>query len=129
MPHFSFEYSANIEQEVDISLLCNLLRQEGLKTGIFPLAGIRVRAICCHHYSIADGSPDHAFIDISVRLRGGRSIEARKKATAEIFAAVEAHLESVLTSRPLALSFEMRNIDPELSPKQNSIRNFIAGGS
>lgn len=30
-----------------------------------------------HHVVIADGNPDHAYLDISIRLRGGRSAEAR----------------------------------------------------
>ena len=31
-----------------------------------------MHAFATDHYSIADGNPDHGFIDISVRLRGGR---------------------------------------------------------
>ncbi len=125
MPHIVFEYSANMESHVDISALCEQLRVAGLETGIFPLAGLRVRALRCEHYAIADGNPDYGFIDISVRLRAGRSLEARKTATAHIFAAAEDFLGEILESQPLALSLEMRDIDAELSPKRNSIRNFL----
>lgn len=129
MPHFIVEYSSNMEEVVDMADFCNLLRVTGIKTGVFPEAGIRVRAHRCDTYSIADGKLDAGFIDISVRLRGGRTLAVRKKATAEVFAAAEAYLEPVFSSTPFALSFEMRDIDPDLSPKRSSIREFLSKGN
>ena len=125
MPHLSIEYSANLESDVDMGALCERLRVAGIATGIFPLAGIRVRALRCDHYAIADGRPEHGFIDISVRLRGGRPMDKRKTATAEIFAAAEEFLADVIATKPIALSLEMRDIDPELSPKLYTIRNYV----
>ena len=126
MPHIVFEYSANLDSEVDIAAFCEMLRLAGLETRIFPLAGIRVRAIRCDAYAIADADPRNVFIDISVRLRAGRDLETRRRATAEIFEAAERFLGPLFDSRPLALSLEMRDIDPELSPKRNSIRQHMA---
>ncbi len=125
MPHFSIEYSSNLEQVINMKDFCNVLRLAGIETKVFPLAGIRVRAIRCDHYSIADNQPENSFIDISVRLREGRELSIKKDATNHIFAAAEKYLKSVLDQYPLALSFEMRDIDPELSPKVNSIRKFL----
>ena len=96
-----------------------------IETGVFPMAGVRVRAFAANHVAIADGDPPHSYIDISIRLRAGRTLEARKAATAQVFAAAEAFLAPVMARRSLALSFEMRDIDPELSPKTGSIRNFL----
>lgn len=125
MPHFIVEYSANVEDAVDMRDFCETLRVAGLATGIFPEAGIRVRAYRSDAFAIADGRPDAGFIDITVRLRAGRTMEVRKDATKHIFDAAEAYLEPLFAERPLALSFEMRNIDPDLSPKRNSIRDFM----
>lgn len=125
MPHFSIEYSANLEPDVDMAALCDLLRQTAIKTGVFPMAGVRVRAIAVDHYAIADGDRAHGFLDLSVRLRAGRELDVRKAATAEIFSALEAFLAPVMEKRPIAVSMEMRNIDPELSPKTGSIRRFL----
>ncbi|WP_166418762.1 5-carboxymethyl-2-hydroxymuconate Delta-isomerase [Cochlodiniinecator piscidefendens] len=127
MPHFSIEYSRNLESLVDIAGLCDALRAAGIETGVFPMAGIRVRAFACDHYSIADGQPDRAFIDLSVRLRGGRTLEVRKAATQAIFQTAETFLSEVMDKHPIALSMEMRDIDPDLSPKLNSIRKFLSG--
>jgi len=125
MPHFSIEYSANLEDRIDMAALCDILRKAGVETGVFPLSGIRVRAIRCDHHAIADLDPDNAFIDIGVRLRGGRDLETRKKATAEIFAAAERFLEPCFAAFPFALSLEMRDIDPELAPKRSSIGDHM----
>jgi 5-carboxymethyl-2-hydroxymuconate isomerase len=125
MPHFIVEYSANIESSVDMAQLCELIRATAVTIDALPMAGIRVRAIKVAHYAIADGNPDHAYIDVSVRLRGGRTIEVRKAATQTLFDAVKTFLEPAMAERSLALSFEMRDIDPELSPKCGSIREHL----
>lgn len=125
MPHIRFEYSANLEGLIDWSGLCACLRDAALETGIFPLAGIRVRGIRCDHYLIADGHPDNGFIDISVRLRGGRPAEAKARATEAIFAAARDYLAEHIAAHRFALSLEMRDIDPALSPKLNTIRDHM----
>lgn len=129
MPHIQIDYSANLESRLDVSGLCRALRDAAVATGILPLAGIRVRATACTHVVIADGNPDHAFLDISLRLRGGRSAEAKAQATAHVFAAAEAFCAPVLESSSFMLSFEMRDIDPALSPKTSSIRRYLPGES
>ena len=125
MPHLSLEYSANMEGRVDISALCNVIRLAAIETGVFPMKGIRVRAIRCDHYSIADGGDHHGFIDISVRLREGRPQAKKEAATADIFAAAQAFLAVEIASRSIALSLEMRDIDASLSPKINTIPDHL----
>jgi 5-carboxymethyl-2-hydroxymuconate isomerase len=119
------DYSANLEDAVDIADLCNCLRLAAIETGVFPMAGIRVRAFPATHVSIADGDPKHGYIDISVRLRAGRDLATRQVATQAIFDAARAYLAPCMATQSLALSFEMRNIDPELSPKCGTIRDHL----
>ena len=127
MPHFHVDYSANLEERLQIFSLLTVLRDAAMETGIFPLAGIRIRATACDHWIIADGNPDHAFLDITIRLRAGRSAEAKKQATERIFAAAEAFCADVMATSSFMLSLEMRDIDPELSPKASSIRKYLPG--
>ena len=82
MPHIQIDYSSNLEARLDVAGLCRVLRDAAVETGVLPLAGIRVRAHAADHVLIADGQPGHAFIDISVRLRGGRSDADKARATA-----------------------------------------------
>ncbi len=128
MPHIQIDYSPNLEARLDIAGLCVVLRDAAVATGVLPLAGIRVRAIRVDHVVIADGNPDHAFLDIAVRLRGGRSAEAKAKATEIIFAAAQAYCAGVMATSSFMLSMEMRDIDPSLSPKASSIRKYLPGG-
>lgn len=127
MPHFHIDYSRNLEERLDIAGLCSVLRDAAVETGVFPLAGIRVRATACDHWVIADGNPGHAFLDISVRLRAGRTHETRAKATQKLFEAAQAYCQTVLDSSSFMLSMEMRDIDPDLSPKYSSIRKHLPG--
>lgn len=129
MPHIQIDYSPNLDQRLDVAGLCRVLRDAAVATGVLPLAGIRVRAIKADHVVIADGNPDHAYLDISVRLRGGRSDAAKADATATIFAAAEAFCAEVMASSSFMLSMEMRDIDPALSPKASSIRKYLPGGT
>lgn len=127
MAHFTIDYSPNLEEVVDWPAFCDLLRTEAIATGVFPLAGIRVRAFAANYVSIADGDPQHGYVDISVRLREGRELEARQKATTALFAAAESFLKPIMETRSLALSMEMRNIDAGLSPKTGTIRDHLKG--
>ena len=130
MPHIpptQIVFPPTREARLDIGGLCGVLRDAAAATGILPLAGIRVRATACTHVVIADGNPDHAFLDISLRLRGGRSAEDKARATAEIFAAAETFCAEGLATSSFMLSFEMRAIDPALSPKTSSILRYLPG--
>ncbi|WP_420395361.1 5-carboxymethyl-2-hydroxymuconate isomerase [Nioella sp.] len=125
MPHITVDYSPNMEDRADIAALCDALRLAAIETGILPMPGIRVRAIRATHVSIADGDPQHGYVDISLRLRAGRPDDAKRAATAHIFAAAEAFLAPVMAIHSVALSFEMRDIDPDLSPKTGTIRDHL----
>jgi 5-carboxymethyl-2-hydroxymuconate isomerase len=125
VPHIHIEYSSNLEERLDITGLLVVLRDAALETGLFPLAGIRVRATPARHVLIADGNPDHAFLDISLRLRGGRELDVRKKATDEIYGKVRAYCAETLETSSFLLSFEMRNIDPDLAPKDSSVARYL----
>ena len=85
MPHFSIEYSANLDARVDMPEIVELVRKAAVETGIFPLGGIRVRAVKCEHYAIADGNPQHGFLAMVLRLGEGRDLAARKRAGEHIF--------------------------------------------
>src|SRR5436305_12711234 len=103
MPHFSIEYSANLDAEVDIGEICELVRKAAVETGIFPLGGIRVRAIRCEHYAIADGRPGYAFLAVLLRLGEGRVLAARQLAGEHIFRALTAILETLFSKGILYL--------------------------
>jgi 5-carboxymethyl-2-hydroxymuconate isomerase len=119
------DYSANVEPDLDIGGLCNTLRDVAASIDAFPLAGVKVRAVRVDHYAIADGNPEHGFIDISVRIREGRDMETKQNAAQKIFEAANEFVADVMQRRSLALSLELRDIDAALSPKSGSIRKYL----
>jgi 5-carboxymethyl-2-hydroxymuconate isomerase len=125
MPHFSIEYSANLEGAVDMSEVCEIVRRAAVETGIFPIGGIRVRAIACKHYAIADGRNDYGFLAMLLRLGEGRDLAERKKAGEHIFRALSTYLDPVFRAGKFALSFDMQINDKETSFKRNNIHDAL----
>src|ERR1700756_1882922 len=108
MPHFTIEYSANLDKRVDMAKVVEIVRNAAVQTGIFPLGGIRVRAIKGEHNAIADGNPNLGFLDMVLRLGEGRDLATRKKAGEHIFKALSACLDPVFAKGKFALSFDMQ---------------------
>jgi 5-carboxymethyl-2-hydroxymuconate isomerase len=125
MPHFTIEYSANLDTRVDMAKVVELVRKAAVETGIFPLGGIRVRAIRCEHYAIADGAPQHGFLAMVLRLGEGRDLATRKKAGEHIFRALSGHLDPVFAGSQFALSFDMQINDKETSWKRNNLHEAL----
>ena len=125
MPHFTIEYSANLEGRVDIAAVVELVRNAAVQTGIFPLGGIRVRAIKCEHYVIADGRRNYGFLDMVLRLGEGRDLPTRKQAGEHIFKTLSAYLDPVFANSKFALSFDMQINDKETSWKRNNIHDTL----
>jgi len=125
MPHFTIEYSANLDTVVDMGEIVELVRNAAVETGIFPLGGIRVRAVKCEHYAIADGNPGFSFLDMVLRLGEGRDLIARKKAGEHIFEALSAYLDPVFAQNKFALSFDMQINDKETSWKRKNIHEAL----
>ena len=125
MPHFTIEYSANLDSRLDVGEVVEVVRKAAVETGIFPLGGIRVRAIACEHYAIADGSSHHGFLAMVLRLGEGRDLTARKKAGEHIFRVLSDHLDPVFATSQFALSFDMQINDKETSWKRNNIHGAL----
>jgi len=125
MPHFQIDYSANLEAAVDMGALCEAIRAEAAGIETFPTAGIRVRASRVDHVAMADGDPRHGFVDVSIRLREGRSEDVKKDALARIFAVLKEFMAPAMQSRSVALSAEMRDITADLSLKFGNVRGHL----
>ena len=125
MPHFTIEYSANLDTRVDMGAVVEVVRKAAVETGIFPLGGIRVRAIRCEHYAIANGQRDFGFLDMVLRLGEGRDLATRKEAGEHIFRMLSDHLDPVFAQSPLALSFDMQINDKQTSWKRNNIHEQL----
>ncbi len=125
MPHFIVEYSANLAPEVDIEGLVAVVHRAAIATGIFPLKGTRTRASRREIYIVADGHRDNTFVHVSARIGHGRPLEVRTQAGEAVFNAAREFLRPYFESHPLALSFEMQEIEPGTSFKSNNLPQWI----
>ncbi len=122
---FTLEYSGNLDARVDMGKTVEVVRKAAVETGIFPLGGIRVRAVRCEHYAIADGNPDLGFLAMVLRLGEGRDLATRKKAGEHVFRALSTSLDPVFANSKFALSFDMQINDKETSWKRNNIHDVL----
>ncbi|WP_299043183.1 5-carboxymethyl-2-hydroxymuconate isomerase [uncultured Tateyamaria sp.] len=125
MPHIILDYSANLETVMDMHGLCVALKDAAAATGVFPPAGIRVRAHAANHFVVADGDPKHSFIDITIRLAAGRSDAQKTQATDAVFDAARAFTADHMATHPFMLSLDLREIDADHSRKISSIRDHL----
>nr|WP_238812894.1 5-carboxymethyl-2-hydroxymuconate Delta-isomerase [Paraburkholderia sp. SG-MS1] len=130
----TLEYSANLAGAERIGQLCNALaqclaaqRQNGNESvneseqRVYPLGGIRVRAVRCEQYCIADGGPDAAFLHANLKIGAGRS-GATKKATGDaLFALIKQHFALEFEQQGLALSLEIGEFSEAGTWKHNNL--------
>jgi 5-carboxymethyl-2-hydroxymuconate isomerase len=112
MAHFIYEYSANLPSaELDLPGLMAKMHAAAADSGVFPLAGLRSRAIRCEDFRVGDGNPQHGFVNLSMKVGRGRDLDTRMEIGRLLFDLMIDHLQPLLTSRGLAVSFEMRELE------------------
>lgn len=126
MPHIWVEYSANIENEIDVPHLLENVQKALIDDGsIFPLAGARTRGVRVDNYLIVDGHPDNAFVHVLLRIASGRSEADRKAAGERVFATVQKDLADLMARRPLGLSVQMEESDGIVNLKTSNYRDYL----
>ena len=76
--------------------------------------------------SVADGHPDNGFINVFLRIAPGRPFEVRQAAGQELFQALCDYLEPIYSSSPLAISYEIQELDADLRWKKNNLRDYMS---
>ena len=125
MPHFILEYSANLDDDLDLDGLFGALHETAMDTGVFPLGGIRFRAVRCDNYLIADADPDNAFVHMTAKIGRRRDPDVRQEVAEKIFNTLAEYLDPLYGERPLAISFELTELTPGLSFRKNNIHERI----
>jgi len=127
MSHMTLEYSANLRPDGDFPELCRKLAQfmsalivDGVP--VFPPGGVRVRAIACEEYCIADGTAvDAGFVHANLKIGAGRSEAAKQATCAGLFAIMKAHFTRHFALQGLALSLELNEFSEAGTLKHNNL--------
>jgi 5-carboxymethyl-2-hydroxymuconate isomerase len=113
MPHVVILYTPQLDAETDMGALCRSLA-DALQTvhdeagqRVFPTAGIRVLAYPAAHHAVADGSGDHAFCWLNLRMGRGRSAAVQQAAGQALAAAAKAHFTPLLARRAVGLTLQV----------------------
>ncbi|HSS27761.1 MAG TPA: 5-carboxymethyl-2-hydroxymuconate Delta-isomerase [Usitatibacter sp.] len=123
----TLEYSSNLRAAGRLDELCRKLARfmTGLEVEgkpIFPAGGVRVRAIPCEDYCIADGSiADAGFVHAILKIGAGRSEAAKNATKAGLFEIMKAHFEELYQKRALALSLEFIEFSESGTLKHNNL--------
>jgi 5-carboxymethyl-2-hydroxymuconate isomerase len=125
VPHLIVEYSANVENRIDLNELLDRLYRTATESGMFPLGGIRVRAYRADHYRVADCDPENAFVHVTAIVGAGRALERRAEVSRLLFDALCDQLAEAQATSPLAISFNMREFDSVLNFKKNNLHEFV----
>ena len=125
MAHLTVQYSQNLDHDVDMSEFCSVMSVAMQETGVFPLAGIRVRAYPMPRYSVADDHPKNAFVDMVLRMGEGRSDATKSEVGTFLMSRAEAVFVPLLAEPFFALSLEIVTISKPFSWKTNSIHARI----
>lgn len=113
MPHVVILYTANLERESDMAVLCRALANTMLAVKdedgkrVFPTGGVRVLAYPAAHSAVADGSGDHAFAYLNLRMGRGRSDIAKKNAGEALATATLSHFAPILARRSVGVTLQI----------------------
>ena len=70
MAHFIYEYSANLPAEqLDLPGLMEKMHAAAAAGGVFPLDGMRSRAVRCEDFRIGAGNPEYGFLNLSMKVQ------------------------------------------------------------
>jgi 5-carboxymethyl-2-hydroxymuconate isomerase len=121
MAHLTFEYTANIKSQANMPALLLKANQALIAQGVFPIGGIRSRAVELEDFCMADGQADYAFVHATLKIGAGRTPEAKKKTCDDLFEVVKAHFAELFAQRYLALSMELYEFDEGGTYKHNNV--------
>ena len=122
MAHFIYEYSANLPAaQLDLPGLMEKMHNAAAESGIFPLAGLRSRALRCEDFRVGDGNPENGFLNLSMKVGAGRDLDTRMAIGRTLFDILIEHLQPLFDSRGLAVSFEMRELEEQVKFNHKNI--------
>lgn len=113
MPHLVILYTPNVEAHTDMSALCRALADTMLEqrddagAQVYPTGGTRVLAYPAAHFAVADGSGDHGFVYLNVRMAAGRPDALKKRIGDALLARTKQHFEPLLAHRHVGITLQI----------------------
>ena len=129
MPHLIVEYTANLEREGDLPGLLRKANEALIaQDGVFPIGGIRSRAVRLDCYRMADGAEDYAFVHATLKIGAGRDETTKARVGDALFAVIKQHFAALYEKRYLALSLEIAEFSEAGTWKHNNVHTRFKKG-
>ena len=149
MPHLVIYYTANLDAETDMTVLCRTLadtmlavRDEDGKP-VFPTGGTRVLAYPAPHCAVSDGGAagraagthtgaangdagDYAFVYLNLRMGRGRSAATHKKVGDALLLASKTHFQTLFTQRHIGVTLQIDEGPEVFDAKHSNIHPLVA---
>ena len=132
MPHVVVQYTANLEPEANVGVLCKALaevlvsQRDGSGARVFPIGGTRVLAYPSRHYAVADGKGDYAFVYLNLRIAPGRSAGAIERTGEALLAATQVHFAPIFASRTIGVTLQIDEGAPMFDAKHSNLHPLFA---
>jgi len=132
MPHLVLQYTADLEPEARIDVLCARLaevlvgQRDAAGVAVFPIAGTRVLAYPARHHAVADGHADRGFCYLNLRIAPGREAALVHAAGEAVMAAVRDHFAEWLEERSLGITLQIDEGEPVYYAKGGNLHAAFA---
>lgn len=122
MPHLVMLYTGQLDQEVEMGVLCRQLAdamiavRDEANQPVFPPGGTRVLAYPAPHYAVADGGAagraaggtgDYAFVYLNLRMAQGRSEATQQRAGQMLLQVAQAFFAPAMAQRHLGITLQI----------------------
>lgn len=122
MPHFIAEYTDNIKSRTDMRAMLRKVNQILIaQNGVFPIGGIRARAIELNDYVMADDEEDYAFVHATLKIGAGRDEQVKRQTCDALFEMMKEHFAPLFASGYFALSMELYEFEEGGTYKHNNV--------
>ena len=133
MPHVVIQYTANLEPQAAIDVLCHALaevlvaQRDAQGARVFPIGGTRVLGYPAPHFAVADGGIDRAFVYIEVRIAPGRDPAVVQAVGEAMMTVVRRHFEPVFAVQPVGLTLQIHESVPSFAAKHSTLQSLFEG--
>ena len=114
MPHLVLEYSANVPDEPDFDRALRRLHEAMTTVGPFDLANVKSRVVRHERFRVEDGSPDRAFVHLTVSVLAGREARVLRETGDALLAVLRECFPRARAERRCDFTVELREMRPEL---------------
>ncbi|WP_175998236.1 hypothetical protein [Burkholderia stabilis] len=126
MPHLIIETTESSSQVVAHDALAKTLHLVARSIDLFPPDAIRTRLHVAHRAVIGNGDEDAISVHVIVRIARGWTTVARRNACERLAGALHHLFDRASEERPVALSVEIAELDPEIRVQWHNLRERAA---